>query len=62
MSGLIQTGEDYKSKALSGFIRQSADEQKIDEENADREAQKETQTVGMVSSAASIGIMLAMMM
>lgn len=61
MSGLIATGEQYKDKALSGFIRESAEEQKIDEANADREAQKQTQTVGMISSAASIGIMLATM-
>ena len=64
MSGLIQTGEDYKNKALSGFIRQSAEQQRIDQSNADREAQQKAQTVSMITSgigaAASIGLMIAM--
>lgn len=63
MSGLIATGEAYKDKALSGFIRQSAEQQKIDEENANLEAQQKQQTISMVSSgigaAASIGLMIA---
>ena len=45
MSGLIATGEAYKDKALSGFIRQSAEQQKIDEENANLEAQQKQQTI-----------------
>jgi hypothetical protein len=64
MSGLIATGEDYQSKAMSGFIRESAEEQKIDEENKNLAAQQQQQTIGMVSSgvgaAASIGLMIAM--
>lgn len=63
MDGLLSTGEAYKNKALSGFIRESADEQRINQENKDLAAQKQTQTVGMVTSGigavASIALMIA---
>ena len=68
MSGLLSTGEAYKNKALSGFIRESADEQRINQMNKDLEAQKRQQTIGMATAGAgaaasimtyAIGLMLA---
>lgn len=63
MNGLISTGEDYKNKALSGFIRESADEQKRSQANKDLAARQREQTISMAASGvgtiASIGLMLA---
>ncbi|MDD5523656.1 MAG: hypothetical protein PHV90_00300 [Smithella sp.] len=63
MNGLISTGEDYKNKALSGFIRESADEQKRSQANKDLAARQQEQTISMAASgvgtAVSIGLMLA---
>ncbi len=61
MSGLINTGIDYQNRALSGFVRESAEQKEIDSANkelaASRKAQKKTMGVqgaiagGMVASA-----------
>jgi hypothetical protein len=63
MAGLISVGESYKDKAMSGFIRESAEQQKIDQANRDLEAQEDQQTMSMVttgiSSAVAIGLMIA---
>jgi hypothetical protein len=63
MNGLIGTGQDYKSKAMSGMIRESAEQQKIDEENknlaAQQQAQTTTEVVSGATSAVTIGLMIA---
>ncbi|PKN36608.1 MAG: hypothetical protein CVU62_13905 [Deltaproteobacteria bacterium HGW-Deltaproteobacteria-2] len=63
MEGLLSTGEAYKNKALSGFIRESADEQRINQQNKDLAAQEQNQTVSLAASgigaAASIALMIA---
>ena len=58
MAGLIGVGEDYKNKALSGFIRESADEQKINQANKDLAAQQQLQTIGMAAAGTSAAIAL----
>jgi hypothetical protein len=61
MQGLINTGEAYEGQSISGFARESAEDQKIKEAN-EQIAQGNKQ--GMVSGAtsiASLGIMLAAM-
>ena len=61
MNGLISTGEDYKNKALSGFIRESADEQKRSQANKDLAARQQEQTISMAASGAgvAVGLILA---
>ena len=65
MPGLLDVGESYKSKAMSGFIQQSSDQQRVNKENKDLEAQQQEQTTrnvtSGVSAAASIGMMLWML-
>ena len=62
MGGLIQTGTSYKNTAISGLIRESAEQQKIDEANAEIEAQGKMRDVTMAGELASIGILFAMLM
>jgi hypothetical protein len=63
MAGLIDTGEMYKNNALSGFVRESAEQQKIDQENKELDAQQQQQTTrnvtSGVSAAISIGLLIA---
>lgn len=63
MPGLIDVGLDYKNKAMSGFIRQSADQQKINEANKEIEAADQQQriknTTQGVSAAISTAILIA---
>lgn len=59
MAGLINTGSDYAGRALSGFVRESAEQQEIDATNEQlksaRKAQKTSTTVSATTSGAMIG-------
>ena len=55
MAGLINTGLGYQNSAMSGFIRQSADEAKRDQENKQLAMAQKNQNLTMLSQAAGIG-------
>ena len=55
MAGLIDTGTDYKNRALSGFIRESADQEKIDVANDELSAQRKIQKAKTSAEGAMIG-------
>jgi cellobiose-specific phosphotransferase system component IIA len=61
--GLMGVGENYKDKAMSGFIRMTADQQKINEANRELEHAHRQQTVQNVSTGAGIavGLLLALL-
>lgn len=63
MTGLISVGEGYKDKALSGFIRQSADQQRINEANQEMEEATKQQhirnTTQGISAAISTAVLIA---
>lgn len=56
MSGLIQTGVNYESNALSGFVRESAQQKEIDDANRQIQAQKKMQENQMIGEAAGVGL------
>ncbi len=63
MAGLISTGEDYKNKAVQGFVRESADMQRINEANQEMEEATKQQhirntTLG-ISAAISTAVLIA---
>jgi len=59
MGGVINTGVSYGNKALSGMVRQSAQQQEIDRANAElegaRKAQSASTTGQMVGAGALVG-------
>jgi hypothetical protein len=61
MEGLIGTGEAYKDEAISGFARESAEDQKIKEANEQIQQGNTQGIISGASSIASLGIMLAAM-
>jgi len=60
MAGMIGVGEGYKNQALSGFIRESAEQQKIDQANKDLEAQHNEQVVRNISSGVGAAASIAL--
>jgi len=58
MAGLIDVGTAYKDRAMSGFIRNAADEQRIDQTNKDLKSAKEQSNVQNVT--AGIGAVLSL--
>ncbi len=64
MSGLIQTGTQYQNTAISGLVRQSADQQKIDIANQQLNAQAKMQDIQMgteLAGLAGLGILIAVL-
>lgn len=61
MSGLVQTGTEYKNSAISGLIRESADQQKIDIANQQLNAQAKMQDIQMGGELAGLGILFAIL-
>jgi hypothetical protein len=61
--GMMGVGENYKDKALSGFIRMSADQQRINEANRQMEHAHRQQSIQNVSTGAGIavGLLLALL-
>ena len=55
MAGLINTGLGYQNSAMSGFIRESADEAKRDQENKRLALAQKNQNMSMMSQGAGIG-------
>jgi hypothetical protein len=55
MAGLINTGLGYQNSAMSGFIRESADEAKRDQYNKQLALAQKNQNLTMLSQAAGIG-------
>lgn len=61
MPGLIGVGEDYKNKALSGFVRESAEQQKINQANKETEAAEKQQQTRNITTGVSAGISTALL-
>ncbi len=61
MSGLIQTGTQYQNTAISGLVRESADQQKIDIANQQLNAQAKMQDIQMGGELAGLGILFAIL-
>ena len=63
MAGLISTGEDYKNKAVQGFVRESAAMQRINEANQEMEEATKQQhirnTTQGLSAAISTAVLIA---
>jgi len=59
MAGVIQSGQDYQNRALSGFIRHSAQEEEIARANRELEAregaQKKSNQASMTAAGATAG-------
>jgi hypothetical protein len=55
MGGMISTGTEYKNQALSGFIRESAQEEEMDRANKEHEANKKVQKVQQQTTTAMAG-------
>jgi hypothetical protein len=55
MAGLIGTGLDYQRNALGGFVRESAEQQQIDEANTRLKAERRAQKATMGAEGAVIG-------
>lgn len=62
MASVISTGLGYQQSALSGMIRESAEQQKIDAFNKQSEAQSKAQTTQLIGSAAATAMMLLMIL
>jgi hypothetical protein len=62
MAGLINTGIGYKNRALSGMVRQSAEEKRIEEANKELDAAEKNQTATMTISGAASGAMIGAQM
>lgn len=62
MAGLISVGQDYSNKALSGFVRQTADQQKINEANREmEEADKQQRIRNNVTAGTSAALSTALL-
>lgn len=59
MAGLISTGEDYKNKAVQGFVRESADMQRINEANQEMEEATKQQHIRNTSAAIATAVLIA---
>ena len=57
MPGLIGTGIDYQKNALAGFVRESAEQRKIDETNKAMEEQSKQQTTQMAGQFGGLALM-----
>lgn len=57
MSGLIQTGTQYQNTAISGLVRESAEQQKIDIANQQLNAQAKMQDIQMVGELTGLGVL-----
>lgn len=55
MAGLIDVGVGYKNAALSGFVRESAIQQQIDQANAQLAAQRSIQGTQMGTELGILG-------
>ncbi len=58
MAGLIQTGIQYRSRALEGFVRQSAQQQQIEQANEEMKAQQSAQKSAITGSLVGTGAMI----
>ncbi len=54
--GLIGTGLSYQQNALAGFMRESAEQQAIDEENKQIQAQRTAQMESLGGEAVGVGL------
>lgn len=59
MAGMISTGQGYGSKALSGFIRESAQQAQIDLANKQKAAAEDAQAQQMAVQGGVVGYMSA---
>jgi hypothetical protein len=55
MAGVISTGINYKNQALSGFVRESAEQQQIDQANSELKANKKVQDVQQKTEGTMVG-------
>lgn len=55
MAGLLNVGADYQNRALSGFIRASAEQQEIDTANKELAASRKAQKSQMAVQGAVLG-------
>jgi hypothetical protein len=58
MAGLINVGADYQNRALSGFIRESAEQSEIDATNEQLKSAKKAQKTSTTVSATTTGAMV----
>jgi hypothetical protein len=58
MRGLIGTGENYRTQALSGFVRQSAGQAEIEQANQQMESQRKMQQAQMTGTMAGAGAVI----
>jgi hypothetical protein len=61
MGGLIGTGLGYEKTAMSGMIRESAEQQKRDMAEQNLKAQKDMQETQMIGQAAGLAISTALL-
>lgn len=59
--GLIDVGTAYKDKAMSGFVRESADQQRIKQANKDIEARDKQQAISTTTTAIGTALSVAML-
>ena len=59
--GLIGTGEGYQNTAVSGLVRESAEQQQIDQANAQIKAQQDMAEKQMIGEIAGAGLGLGAM-
>lgn len=62
MSGMIGVGNSYKNKAMSGFVRQTAEQHRINEANADLMQQTREEDMQFGQAVISVGMLLAKVM
>lgn len=55
MAGLINTGTDYKNRALSGFVRTSAEQEEIDTANEGLRSARKAQKATMSAQGVVVG-------
>jgi hypothetical protein len=55
MAGLINVGADYSNRALSGFIRESAEQSEIDTANNELSASRKAQKTAMGVQGSMLG-------
>ena len=60
MAGLLNTGTEYKNKALSGMIRESVLQTEVDKENENLKTQKANQQKTMIAQGAGLGAVVGM--
>jgi uncharacterized membrane protein len=61
MAGMLNIGTDYKNRAISGFVRQSAQQSEIDRANDQLDAAEKAQSASMGSQGAAAGGTLGFM-